>query len=87
MEILAPDVYVNASVALGSAPEKVAQRFLGGDRHNSKTTPFQSLFVHICLSHNVMAHYAIFFFILPIKVSSSCDLRSSSKATASAPAR
>ncbi len=28
--ILAPDVFVNASVALGSAPEQVARRLLGG---------------------------------------------------------
>lgn len=35
--ILAPDIYVNASVALGSPPEHVVRRFLGGDT-KSKTT-------------------------------------------------
>lgn len=33
--LLAPDVYVNASVALGSPPEKVVQRVLG--RHKGET--------------------------------------------------
>lgn len=36
--ILAPDVYVNASVALGSAPDKVVQRILGQHKGESKTT-------------------------------------------------
>ncbi len=36
--ILAPDVYVNASVALGSAPDKVVQRILGEHKGESKTT-------------------------------------------------
>jgi hypothetical protein len=35
--ILAPDVYVNASVALGSAPEQVTRRVLGA-REGGKTT-------------------------------------------------
>jgi hypothetical protein len=36
--LLAPDVYVNASVALGSPPEQVVQRVLGKHRGASKTT-------------------------------------------------
>ena len=36
--ILAPDVYVNASVALGSAPDKVVQRILGQHKGEGKTT-------------------------------------------------
>jgi hypothetical protein len=36
--IIAPDVYVNASVALGSAPDKVVQRILGQHKGESKTT-------------------------------------------------
>lgn len=36
--LLAPDVYVNASVALGSAPEQVVQRVLGKHPGKSKTT-------------------------------------------------
>lgn len=36
--ILAPDVYVNASVALGSPPDKVIQRVLGQHKGESKTT-------------------------------------------------
>jgi len=36
--ILAPDVYVNASVALGSTPDKVVQRVLGQHKGESKTT-------------------------------------------------
>jgi hypothetical protein len=36
--ILAPDVYVNASLALGSAPDKVVQRVLGEHRGESRTT-------------------------------------------------
>lgn len=36
--ILAPDVYVNASVALGSPPDKVVQRVLGQHKGESKTT-------------------------------------------------
>jgi hypothetical protein len=35
--VLAPDVFVNASVALGSAPEQVARRVLAG-RHGNKTS-------------------------------------------------
>lgn len=36
--ILAPDVYVNASVAPGSAPDLVVQRVLGQHRGESKAT-------------------------------------------------
>ena len=37
--LLAPDVYVNASVALGTPPEQVVQRVLGRkDKTKSKTT-------------------------------------------------
>lgn len=36
--ILAPDVYINASVALGSAPDQVVQRVLGKHKGESKTT-------------------------------------------------
>ena len=36
--LLAPDVYVNASVALGSPPEQVVQRVLGRPKNRSKTT-------------------------------------------------
>jgi hypothetical protein len=36
--ILAPDVYVNASVALGTPPEAVVQRVLGKHKGQSKTT-------------------------------------------------
>lgn len=38
--ILAPDVYVNASVALGSPPEQVVQRILGKHKGQSATTPW-----------------------------------------------
>jgi hypothetical protein len=36
--ILAPDVYVNASVALGSPPEQVVRRVLGKHKGESKST-------------------------------------------------
>ena len=36
--LLAPDVYVNASVALGSPPEQVVQRVLGRKEKKAKTT-------------------------------------------------
>ncbi len=36
--ILAPDVYVNASVALGSPPEQVVRRVLGKHKGESKTS-------------------------------------------------
>ncbi len=36
--VLAPDVYVNASVALGSAPDQVVQRVLGEHKGESKTS-------------------------------------------------
>jgi hypothetical protein len=38
--VLAPDVYVNASVALGSPPDKVVQRILGQKKGQSRTTPW-----------------------------------------------
>jgi hypothetical protein len=38
--VLAPDVYVNASVALGSPPDAVVQRVLGKHKGESKTTPW-----------------------------------------------
>lgn len=39
--ILAPDVYVNASVAgVGLPPERVAQRFLVDNRGKTKSTPW-----------------------------------------------
>lgn len=36
--LLGPDVFVNASVALGSAPEKVVQRVLGRHKGETKTS-------------------------------------------------
>lgn len=36
--ILAPDIYVNASVALGSAPDQVARRVLSPKRGKNKTS-------------------------------------------------
>jgi hypothetical protein len=36
--ILAPDIYVNASVALGSPPDQVARRVLGAKRFGNKTS-------------------------------------------------
>ncbi len=36
--VLGPDVYVNASVAIGSDPDKVVQRVLGQHKGQSKTT-------------------------------------------------
>jgi hypothetical protein len=38
--VLGPDVYVNASVAVGSSPDKVVQRVLGEKKGQSKTTPW-----------------------------------------------
>ena len=38
--LLGPDVYVNASVALGSPPEQVVQRVLGKHKGETKTTPW-----------------------------------------------
>ncbi|HMI93144.1 MAG TPA: hypothetical protein VK509_17355, partial [Polyangiales bacterium] len=35
--LLAPDVYVNASVALGSPPEQVVQRVLGRPKEKGRT--------------------------------------------------
>ena len=36
--ILAPDIYVNASVALGSPPEQVVRRVLGARKGGNKTS-------------------------------------------------
>jgi hypothetical protein len=36
--ILAPDIYVNASLALGSPPEQVVRRVLGGRKGGNKTS-------------------------------------------------
>jgi hypothetical protein len=36
--ILAPDVYVNASVALGSPPEQVVRRVFSARKHGNKTS-------------------------------------------------
>jgi hypothetical protein len=36
--VLAPDVYVNASVALGSAPDQVVRRVLGDHKGESKSS-------------------------------------------------
>jgi hypothetical protein len=36
--VLAPDIYVNASVALGSPPEQVARRILDANRTPTKTS-------------------------------------------------
>jgi hypothetical protein len=36
--ILAPDIYVNASVALGSPPDQVARRVLGAQRYGNQTS-------------------------------------------------
>jgi hypothetical protein len=36
--VLAPDVYVNASVALGSGPDKVIRRVLGDHKGESKSS-------------------------------------------------
>jgi hypothetical protein len=38
--VLGPDVYVNASVAVGSPPDKVVQRVLGQKKGQSQTTPW-----------------------------------------------
>ena len=38
MVILAPDVYVNASVALGNPPDQVARRVLGAKRFSTQTS-------------------------------------------------
>ena len=44
--ILAPDIYVNASVALGSPPDQVARRLLGGKRGSTKTSEWVLARVH-----------------------------------------
>lgn len=38
MVVLAPDIYVNASVALGSPPDQVARRVLGAKRYGNQTS-------------------------------------------------
>lgn len=38
--LLGPDVYVNASVTLGTPPEQVVQRVLGKHKGETKTTPW-----------------------------------------------
>ena len=38
MVVLAPDIYVNASVALGSPPDQVARRVLGAPRYGNQTS-------------------------------------------------
>lgn len=38
--VLAPDIFVNASVAPGESPDKVVQRVLGKHKGESKTTPW-----------------------------------------------
>ncbi|MET0388188.1 MAG: hypothetical protein ABW321_19605 [Polyangiales bacterium] len=47
--ILAPDIYVNASVALGSPPDQVARRVLGGKRGGNKTSEWVLSRVHSML--------------------------------------
>jgi hypothetical protein len=44
--ILAPDIYVNASVALGSPPDQVARRVLGAKRFGNKTSEWVLARVH-----------------------------------------
>jgi hypothetical protein len=38
MVVLAPDIFVNASVALGSPPDQVARRVLGAKRYGNQTS-------------------------------------------------
>ena len=38
--LLGPDVYVNASVSLGTPPEQLVQRVLGKHKGETKTTPW-----------------------------------------------
>ena len=38
--LLGPDVYVNASVSLGTPPEQLVQRVLGKHKGQTKTTPW-----------------------------------------------
>ncbi len=54
--VLAPDVYVNASVSVGTPPEQVVQRILGGvEKHGrSKTSEWVLARVEAML-HNVPA--------------------------------
>ena len=44
--ILAPDIYVNASVALGSPPEQVVRRVLGMRKGSNKTSEWILARVH-----------------------------------------
>jgi hypothetical protein len=44
--ILAPDIYVNASVALGSPPEQVVRRVLGARKGSNKTSEWILARVH-----------------------------------------
>jgi hypothetical protein len=48
--LLAPDVYVNASVALGSPPEKVVQRLLGKHKGQTQVSEWVLARVHHMLS-------------------------------------
>lgn len=48
--LLAPDVFVNASVAPGSAPEQVARRVLGKPGQKLKTTAWVMTWVETLLS-------------------------------------
>ena len=48
--MLAPDVYVNASVALGSPPEKVVQRVLGKHKGQTQVSEWVLARVHHMLS-------------------------------------
>jgi len=48
--LIAPDVFVNASVALGSAPEQVARRVLGKPGAKPKTTSWVLKWVETLLS-------------------------------------
>jgi len=49
--VLGPDVFVNASVALGSAPEQVVQRILGKHKGETKTTAWILARVAVMLSN------------------------------------
>jgi hypothetical protein len=48
--LLAPDVYVNASVALGSPPDKVVQRVLGKHKGETQVSEWVLARVHSMLS-------------------------------------
>ena len=49
--ILGPDIYVNASVALGSAPEQVARRVLRADKQAGAATEWILARVRQMLTH------------------------------------